>query len=186
MGKYPLQLYASSLAFSPQDSIVRSHFGHDIPHWIVKISGLESTWSACVQAIESDLIMIQQMAFSSDGKWLACTDVLDGSCVNIWEADTGILVHKLEIKRFFNERTSISFTRGDKKPAQLAVALYDGTVQFWDAKLGTILRTLPGEHYLPEIAKGNVQSAAFSFDGCMIALHHADGNVVILDSESSD
>ncbi|EQB47243.1 hypothetical protein CGLO_13641 [Colletotrichum gloeosporioides Cg-14] len=34
MEKYPLQLYASSLAFCPQESIVRKHFGRDIPDWI--------------------------------------------------------------------------------------------------------------------------------------------------------
>ncbi|KAF4922628.1 Vegetative incompatibility protein HET-E-1 [Colletotrichum viniferum] len=190
MEKYPLQLYASSLAFSPKTSIVRKHFGHDIPDWIVKLSGLDSSWSACLQTL-TDGGDPDSLAYSSDGKWLASasSDFENRkSAIKIWDASTGILTRILEGN--FSYLACISFSGDSKKPAQLAVVSRDNLVEIWDPESGTHLRTFCRRTEVgvttSELPSGDLLAVAFSFDNCKIATHHADGELVIWDAESGD
>ncbi|KAF3807865.1 Vegetative incompatibility protein HET-E-1 [Colletotrichum gloeosporioides] len=190
MEEYPLQLYASSLAFSPQESIMKKHFEHDIPDWIVKLSGLDSAWSPCLQTIANDGRSIP-IAFSGDGKWLASTSAttrLHKSVIKIWEASTGILTSTL--RGNFPHRPSISFSGDRKKASKLAITSMDNSVSIWDPESGTLLRTVCGRTEVgvcsPESPLGDVLAVVFSFDNCKIASHHADGKLVIWDAESGE
>ncbi|KAK1479578.1 hypothetical protein CCUS01_04707 [Colletotrichum cuscutae] len=48
----PLQLYASALLFSPEQSIVKEQFRDEAPDWVTITPGLETTWNACLQTLE--------------------------------------------------------------------------------------------------------------------------------------
>ncbi|KAK1841976.1 hypothetical protein CCHR01_15389 [Colletotrichum chrysophilum] len=140
MEKYPLQLYASSLVFSPQDSIVKKYFRHDIPDWIVRLLGLDSAWNPCLQTLPNGY-RVEELSFSSDGKWLASSSTIDHEdVVKVWAADTGILMHTLEGN--FPYLLSFSFSGDSKKPSQLAIAPKSNCVEIWDPESGTHLRTL--------------------------------------------
>ncbi|KAF6819827.1 nacht and wd domain protein [Colletotrichum plurivorum] len=68
---HPLQLYTSSLVFSPKGSIVRKLFQDDKSTWITSQPDVGLAWSLCLQTLEGHKGFVTSATFSPDGQWLA-------------------------------------------------------------------------------------------------------------------
>ncbi|KAL2821274.1 WD40 repeat-like protein [Aspergillus cavernicola] len=83
----PLQVYYSSLIFSPMQSITRQcyHDRESKRDWIRKEPVVERSWSQCLQTLEGHTYGIFSIAWSRDGSRLASV-ALDRA--RIWDLDT--------------------------------------------------------------------------------------------------
>ncbi len=73
----PLQIYNSALSFSPENSIVRSLFSHELPVWIEILSRTQ---------IRTPLFT--QVEITPNGQLLAVASVCDAEIV-LWDLSTG-------------------------------------------------------------------------------------------------
>jgi WD40 repeat protein len=62
--KYPLQVYASALLFSPADSLIRQLFQHEELRSVAIRLDMSKGWSACLQTLEGHSGAIYSVAFS--------------------------------------------------------------------------------------------------------------------------
>ncbi len=46
----PLQVYCSALVFSPEASIIRRLYMHQLPKWVVRAPALSEDWSVLLQS----------------------------------------------------------------------------------------------------------------------------------------
>ncbi|KAB8248654.1 hypothetical protein BDV35DRAFT_403213 [Aspergillus flavus] len=83
----PLQVYYSSLIYSPMQSITRECYDdrQSIRDWIRKEPVVESCWSPCLQTLEGHTDVICSLAWSRDGSRLASGAY---SSARIWDLDT--------------------------------------------------------------------------------------------------
>jgi WD40 repeat protein len=104
---------------------------------------------------------IYDVAFSRDGKWLACAE----TGVRIWSTDTWRQTHPLRgpHKRVF----CLAFSCDSKA---LASGDEDGILRFWDAKRGNQVREVKAHD-------GAVRALAFSRDGQYLASTASDGTL---------
>ncbi|KAK4103864.1 hypothetical protein N658DRAFT_483962 [Parathielavia hyrcaniae] len=63
----PLQAYCSALVFSPEASIIRRLYMHQLPKWIVRAPALSEDWSVHLQTL-SHSESVHAVAFSPDGR----------------------------------------------------------------------------------------------------------------------
>ncbi|KAG8166200.1 hypothetical protein KVR01_004752 [Diaporthe batatas] len=90
----PLQLYASALMFSPEQSIVRRQFWSEAPDWVTVTHGVDTKWDACLQTLFGHGDWIVTLAYSPDGQWLVSGDL--GGVVKLWHVDSGTCEHTLD------------------------------------------------------------------------------------------
>lgn len=87
-------MYCSALVFSPEASIIRRLYMHQLSKWIVHAPALSEDWSVHLQTL-SHPSAVNATAFSPDG----CL-IVSGSCddtVRIWDAATGAERRVLQI-----------------------------------------------------------------------------------------
>ncbi|KAH7084733.1 hypothetical protein BKA63DRAFT_1702 [Paraphoma chrysanthemicola] len=168
--KYPLQVYASALLFSPADSLIRQLFQHEEPRAVAIKPYTSNGWSACLQTLEGHSGYVYSVAFSHDSARLASASG-DGT-VKIWDASSGACLQTLEGHSGYVY--SVAFSHDS---ARLASASGDGTVKIWDASSGACLQTLEGH-------SSWVRSVAFSHDSARLASASGDGIVKIWDASS--
>ncbi|KAK4183080.1 hypothetical protein QBC35DRAFT_130291 [Podospora australis] len=95
IGKAPLQIYCSTLIFSPHTSIVRHRFSHLIPSWIIEVPEVEEAWSRQLFTLEAKFI--DCIAISPLGDLIATVSrSFDG--IVLWDAMSG--TKKLVFKGF--------------------------------------------------------------------------------------
>jgi WD40 repeat protein len=92
--KYPLQVYASALLFSPADSLIRRLFQHEEPREVAIKPDMSNGWSACLQTLEGHIHPVRSVAFSHDSARLASAS--DDSTVKVWDAHSGACLQTLE------------------------------------------------------------------------------------------
>ncbi|TGJ80861.1 hypothetical protein E0Z10_g7892 [Xylaria hypoxylon] len=135
----PLQLYSSTLIFSPTRSLVRKLFLKK-PEWLLMSPTGESDWSSCLQTLEGHSIRITSVAFSPNGRHLVSGssdftarvwDVARGGCLNILEGH-------------YNAVKSVTFSPNGKCVASTSTPLSGNSyeIRIWDAITGTCLQTL--------------------------------------------
>src|SRR5436305_11977365 len=71
IGVAPLQVYCSTLLFSPKASIVRRLFWNQVPVWIKRSPNVQEEWNASLQTLEGHSATVRAVAFSPDGQLVA-------------------------------------------------------------------------------------------------------------------
>ncbi|KAK6389797.1 hypothetical protein LTR81_026987, partial [Elasticomyces elasticus] len=167
---HPLQVYISALLFSPQRSIIRRWFRHEIPTWISVKPAVDEDWSACLQTLEGHSSSVDSVVFSADSSRLASAS--GDKTVKIWDASSGQCLRTLEGHSYWV--ISVVFSADSSR---LASASDDKTVKTWDASSGQCLRTLEGH-------SSYVSSVVFSTDSSRLASASYDKTVKIWDASS--
>ncbi|RMZ37757.1 hypothetical protein AFCA_002208 [Aspergillus flavus] len=94
----PLQVYYSSLIYSPMQSITRECYDdrQSIRDWIRKEPVVESCWSPCLQTLEGHTDSVSSFAWSRDGSRLASGAL---SSARIWDLNTSECSVILEVPK---------------------------------------------------------------------------------------
>jgi WD40 repeat protein len=82
----PLQAYCSALVFSPEASIIRRLYMHQLPKWIVRAPALSEDWSMYLQTL-SHPSPVNAVALSPNGRLIVSGS--GDNTVRIWDAATG-------------------------------------------------------------------------------------------------
>ncbi|KAG5790721.1 hypothetical protein H9Q69_010215 [Fusarium xylarioides] len=174
--KHLLQLYASCLIFSPEQSIIKSQYGSEAPKWIAIAPGLESNWDACLQTLDEHQTEVSTLAYSPDGQWLV-SGSQDG-VVKLWHADSGACIrtvggHGLGYDKY-DPKHKMLVPAGVKSVAfsadgeSFTSGAWNGIVKVWDRATGK----LSAEHQAHE---SHATAMAISSDGLTFAFVLPEG-----------
>ncbi|KAJ5698402.1 hypothetical protein N7462_000407 [Penicillium macrosclerotiorum] len=164
----PSQLYCSGLIFAPQTSIIRREFAADIPMWLSRLTQVDESWIAELQALEGQAGPVRSVAFSGDGRLLASAS--DDQIVWLWNSTTGLPEQKFE--GHSGSVQSVAFSPDDRL---LASGSNDETLRLWNTATGALEQTLEGH-------SGPIQSVIFSPDGRFLASGSSDHTVRLWDT----
>ncbi|KAF2623300.1 HET-domain-containing protein, partial [Macroventuria anomochaeta] len=126
----PLQVYYSTLMFTPSNSVVKQQFAHKFPVCIKRSPQVESDWNALLQTLEGHSGGVNAVVFSQDNKTVASAS--SDNTVKLWDAGTGAEQHTLQ--GHSGQVSAVVFSRDGKT---VASASWDNTVKLWDAGTGT-------------------------------------------------
>ncbi|KAH8700560.1 WD40-repeat-containing domain protein [Talaromyces proteolyticus] len=171
---WPLQIYSSTIVFSPKKSQVRSNDRHmeKIDKWLKLIPHFETNWNSSYQTLEGHTSDVEDVAFSSDGKYLASAS--RDQTIRLWDTATGSLQTTLEGHPGSCSMSVIFFGN------HLVSASHNRTIHLWDMnpknpqemKFQKI--KLPSTPY-PE---HRFKSMAFSADGKYLATIGSTGSTM--------
>jgi WD40 repeat protein len=160
-------MYCSAILFSPETSITRRLYSHQVPKWILRRPTLSKNWSPYLQIL-SHLYSVNAVAFSPDGKLVASGS--HDRTVRLWDAATG--TERRVLKGHSNLVYAVAFSPNGKL---VASGSHDSIVRLWDAATGTERRALKGHSHW-------VYAVAFSPDGKLVASGSGDRTVRIWDA----
>ena len=172
IASFPLQVYSSALAFSPQESIVRNLFRDEIS-WIKVRSGLKDSWGPKLRSFQVDGDTHGHVAFSPCGKELiSWSDKRSNTAfgrkttVQIWDVMTGKAMNVFQSPHELGRRTL------SPDSSRLAMVMSTGTIQVWNFSTGQLDCHLK-EHSAP------IGVLVFSSDGTRLASWDSDGKLVV-------
>ncbi|KAJ5292708.1 uncharacterized protein N7443_008661 [Penicillium atrosanguineum] len=167
----PLQVYSSSLIFSPMLSLVRMCYQREKPDWLLKEPVVDQDWSSCLQTLEGHSDSVTSTAWSQDGSRLASAS--KDETVRIWDPATGQCA--LALEGHSGWVTSIAWSQDGSR---LASASEDTIVKIWDLATGQCALTFEGH-------SDSVTLIAWSQDGSRLASASKDKTVRIWDPATS-
>ncbi|KAL3478404.1 WD40 repeat-like protein [Aspergillus californicus] len=163
----PLQVYFSSLIFSPTESITRKcyHVKELKEKWIIKELLMQKSWSQCLQTLEGHTDGIFSIAWSPDGSRLASGTYHQSK---IWDLDTSECILTLD-----NDRAAVWWLNETQ-----ALIMSQGGVKSYN----------PGTNQCVSIIDnllGHFDSSTWSHDGGQTAFLK-DGDIRILNLDTAD
>ncbi|KAL8698285.1 MAG: hypothetical protein Q9201_006655 [Fulgogasparrea decipioides] len=182
---FPLQVYASALVFSPGESIIRKIYSDTLPAWLHRPPIVPKNWDNCIQTLEDPGETTTSIAFSPDGKFLAC-GLYDGR-VHLWDPATGALHSTLGRQKLSYCNTSVAFSHD----GVLAISSDRGVVMVLDPVTGqclhkTELTPVPrGESEPLDIRARRMSQLAFLPNGDLV-IGCDYGEVVIWDRKRDE
>ncbi|KAK6360741.1 hypothetical protein TWF730_006866 [Orbilia blumenaviensis] len=112
--KWPLQLYSSTIVFSPRTSMIRSGNIDKLPVWLRKIPQAEDAQEYPTMSFALPYGCINGIALSPDGKILAA--VSDDNAIILWDTANGEHRGTIECDRYYEEVvTTILFSPDGKQ-----------------------------------------------------------------------
>ncbi|OGE46720.1 hypothetical protein PENARI_c128G09761 [Penicillium arizonense] len=163
----PLQIYTSSLIFSPTQSITRKCYESEKPDWILNKPSAEENWNLCLHTLEGHDGWVRTTSWSQDGSRLVSAS--NDNTVRIWDPATGQCKSTLA-----GHSGSISSVDWSQDGSQFASASFDKTVRIWDSAAGQCALTLEGH-------TSGVRMIDWSQDGSRLASASDDKTVRIWD-----
>ena len=127
--RWPLQTYASSLVFSPTQSLVRGQFHREEPQWVRRITKIADQWSACEATLEGHISWVNSAAFSMDGQRIASAS--DDKTAKIWNVKTGAC--EVTLEGHTESIRSVAFSADGKC---IVSASDDKTIKLWKVHTG--------------------------------------------------
>ncbi|CAI7655697.1 unnamed protein product [Penicillium viridicatum] len=178
----PLQVYSSSLIFSPAQSMTNLCYQNERVDWIIQGPSIEDDWSACIQTLEGHDLDVPCIAWSQDGRRLASAS--KDKTARIWDSITGQCISVL--RGHEGELRSIAWIQHDER---LASASDDKTIRIWNPVTGQCISTLRGHDsairtmaWSPDfmqLASGSFDKTVRVWDPntgqCSTVLEHEDG-----------
>ncbi|KAI0112494.1 WD40-repeat-containing domain protein, partial [Nemania sp. FL0031] len=168
----PLQVYYSSLAFAPEESIIRTTFQNDTPDWISVRPNVDLYWNNCLQVLDGHKGGVNTIAFSPDD-----TVIASGSgdkIIRLWSSATGEYLQTLD--SYTDNISSIAFSSDSRF---IAPGSRDNAIRLWLFATGEHLQTFEGH-------TSAVYSIAFSPDGKVIASGSYDSIIRLWSSATGE
>ncbi|KAF5694732.1 G-protein beta WD-40 repeat-containing protein [Fusarium denticulatum] len=130
----PLQIYGSSIFFSPTGSMVRQRFWHQRIPKTGEIKGVEAHWSARLQVIQNSGRTVHLHTFSPNYHFLAsAVESGFGESEIQLRSNINIGTHLYTLP-FTGSRIEVITFSADSR--HLAAADFDGHIRLWDVKSG--------------------------------------------------
>ncbi|KAF7893678.1 uncharacterized protein EAF02_001216 [Botrytis sinoallii] len=151
---WPLQIYNSAIAFSPETSIIRKSNLSKLPVWLRKLPQAEDSWASSIRTLTGYSDSIIAIAFSPDSKQIASGS--DDKTIKLWDAITGNLrkiftghSHWVTAIAFSPDGqsdwvTAIAFSSGGKR---IASGSFHGIIKLWDAITGDLEKIITGHSH---------------------------------------
>lgn len=126
----PLQLYASALAFAPEQSIVKMRFNHCMPQWLLRPPEVDKTWNNDLYTLEVHTGYIIAIEFSPNDIFLATCSM--DETVRVWDTTDMALFRTFQIPgstpsaaTFSNDNTriAVAYPAGSKAKKERSVFL---------------------------------------------------------------
>lgn len=167
---WPLQVYSSGIAFSPEASIVRRNNLSRVPDWLKRFSAVESNWPSLIQTLTGHGGGIAAMALSFDGRLIVSADFMD---IKMWDATTGEI--KRTLVRHPTDSPQTIESLACSRNGRLVFTTSDtGPIELWNADTGLIEKTLIGH-------SATILAMAISHDARQIVTGSADNKVRLWD-----
>ncbi|KAJ4025043.1 hypothetical protein NW752_002503 [Fusarium irregulare] len=116
----PLQIYLSTLVFSPKTSLIRNLFQSHIPNWIVQQPVVDDQWTSELSVIQGHTMKVDFIAFSPAGDLIL--SLSDDRTARLWDTVTGT-------ERFkFESSTNYTFAAFSPSGESVAFGCWDGSV----------------------------------------------------------
>lgn len=185
----PLQLYASALMFSPEQSIVKKQFLFEAPDWVTVTHGMNAKWDTCLQTLLGHRSDVVSVAYSPDGQWLVSGD--SKGTVKLWDVDSGTCVHTLD----YHEENSVEYGESSDRTKRARVtsvafsadgksfvsAYESGLVKAFDRERGDCIREISAlVHSEDAIGSWSFNWTAISKDGHTVARYLGGKSISML------
>ncbi|KAH8430968.1 uncharacterized protein LDX57_008630 [Aspergillus melleus] len=136
----PLQVYCSALIFSPQRSIIKEIFHHEMPQWLVNHQMLDEEWSPCLHILEGHTEPVLAAVFTPDNRFVVSGS--DDCSIRIWDTESGTNVRCLK-----GHTGSVMNLAVSPDGRWIGSASVDCTVRLWNLHTGTLEMVSNTDHY---------------------------------------
>ncbi|KAJ5970512.1 WD40 repeat-like protein [Penicillium vulpinum] len=167
----PLQVYFSSLIFSPTRSMIKSSYQSVKTKWLLKDPLMDDEWSPCLQILEGHRAAVTSIAWSKDGNSLASGS--SDTTIRIWDPSTGRCTSTLRGHK--QVVVSISWSPDG---ARLASGSLGRNVKIWDLPTRQCISTLEVD--------SSVTSISWSQNGRQLVIGSTSQPITIWDQVTGE
>lgn len=164
----PLQTHLSALLFAPSGSVLRQMFGHTLLKTFEEMPSISQHWGAQVSNLEGHNDVVNAVAISQDGKFIASGS--SDQTIRLWNAESGARL--CEFKSCNGRVWAVAFSPDSKTLAASSGDYGITSLGLWDVATRTEIRNIKYEGY-------EAFAIAFSHDGSLIASGSCDSESTV-------